>query len=122
MKTDKMSEASLCDFHQGPCLIQNQHVTISVNLNKPHAPSEALIHLDMMFSKPVTKVKAELKGRDMFMGIIPIQLYKQTLQQYSSELIYGRCSSGYMVWNLQIHYQLNNEIITSSLSFLADND
>ncbi|WP_434931871.1 hypothetical protein ACRWQM_08620 [Shewanella sp. HL-SH5] len=114
------ADTSLCDFYTGSCNQKVDNVEVQLTFKQPNAPSESPIDLSIQFSTPVTDVKMTVEGRDMFMGIIPVFLQKTNSQSFDAQLIYGSCSSNYMVWRANVSFE--HEGISRSVwfDFLAD--
>ncbi len=58
----------------------------------------------------------------MFMGIIPVKLSQLNEKQYSGQLIFGSCSSNYMVWRVFVSFKQNDELHVATFDFLADSN
>ncbi|WP_028772227.1 hypothetical protein [Shewanella waksmanii] len=114
-------DESLCQFSQGPCQQQIGELTVSLELTPTHAPSEKPIHLIVRTNHIVDQIDMQVKGRDMFMGIIPVNLQQQAKDVYQGELIYGSCSSNYMVWRAQVNVTTQGQTMSFWFDFLADN-
>ena len=114
-------DISLCSFKTGPCIKTVADVDIELSLNPWQAPSEQPIQITLHTSKPLSNVKVKLQGRDMFMGIIPVNLTQMGENGYNAPLIYGSCSSGYMVWSAVVSFEHNGVESFTTFDFLADN-
>ena len=101
-------DASLCQFTQGECKQNINGVTISLLLNPTHTPSEKPIKANVSFSEAVSDVSMNLEGRDMFMGVIPVKLSQMEKNQYQGTVMFGACSSGYMVWQVTVDFDIVN--------------
>ncbi|NMH63945.1 hypothetical protein [Shewanella salipaludis] len=118
----KISDPSLCQFATGSCRKNLDGVELQLALSPVDAPSERPLQLSLTASEPITSVQVRLEGRDMFMGIIPVKLKQVSGTQYSADVIYGSCSSGYMVWSAFISFDYRGKMHTLVFDFLADND
>ncbi|MGL5393275.1 MAG: hypothetical protein ACRDA8_18160, partial [Shewanella sp.] len=107
-------DPTLCAFQQGECVKNSGNVTLRLALTPPHAPSEKPITLKLLASAPITDVKIRLEGRDMFMGIIPVNMQQLDEMTYEGKLLYGSCSSGYMVWRGVIDFTQQGQTHTVS--------
>ncbi|WP_394131682.1 hypothetical protein [Shewanella maritima] len=114
---------SLCNFNQGECNQIVADLTVSLSITPEHAPSELPLNVKLNFSQDVENVKFLVEGRDMFMGIIPGSLHQvsDSKTQYEGELIYGSCSSNYMVWRMFVSFDYQQQSQTVLFDFLADN-
>ncbi|GIU47968.1 hypothetical protein TUM4438_28300 [Shewanella sairae] len=117
----KPIDTSLCNFKIGVCTKTVADVDIQLSLSPWQATSEKPLTLDINTSKAVSDLKVKLQGRDMFMGIIPVNLNQSTETDYNAELIYGSCSSGYMVWSAVVSYKVDGVEKFTTFDFLADN-
>ncbi|MCT7941788.1 hypothetical protein [Shewanella holmiensis] len=113
-------DLSLCDFYTGNCIKNVNEVAVQLSFAQPDAPSEKPIDLTVTFSNAVSDVKMSIEGRDMFMGVIPVFLNTDDKQTYQSQLIYGSCSSGYMVWRANITFDYQGVTRQVWFDFLAD--
>lgn len=114
-------DTSLCTFKSGACIKTVANVEIQLSLNPWHAPSEKPLTLIVNTSKPVADLKVKLQGRDMFMGIIPVNLDQSSETDYNANIIYGSCSSGYMVWSAIVSFKVDGIEKFTTFDFLADN-
>ncbi|CAM3966923.1 hypothetical protein SHAQ108633_05565 [Shewanella aquimarina] len=57
----------------------------------------------------------------MFMGVIPVILSETAKNTYKGTLIYGSCSSNYMVWRLIASFEIDGQSKAVMYDFLADN-
>ncbi|MCL1137314.1 hypothetical protein [Shewanella pneumatophori] len=117
----KPIDTSLCSFKTDVCAKTVADVDIQLSLNPWQAPSEKPLTLTLNTSKPVENLKVKLQGRDMFMGIIPVNLTQTDKTNYQGELVYGSCSSGYMVWSAVVSFTSGGEEVFTTFDFLADN-
>nr|WP_258406035.1 hypothetical protein [Shewanella acanthi] len=114
------NDASLCEFSRGKCLKSIGNINIELSMDPDDAPSEKPIKLNMLFSENVDVLSVRLEGRDMFMGVIPVNIHQMDKNHYQGQFIYGSCSSGYMVWRGFIDFNKNGEKYTAIFDFLAD--
>jgi hypothetical protein len=115
-------DPSLCPFSQGECIKQIGEMELTINVTPGNAPSEKPLTLKLLSSKPITDVQIRLEGRDMFMGVIPVNVRQIDETTYLGQFVYGSCSSGYMVWRGFIHFSENGESHTVVFDFLADDN
>lgn len=118
----KVPDASLCDFLRGECIKNVAGTELKFTLSPSHAPSEKPLTLKLLSSSSITNVQIRLEGRDMFMGVIPVNVRQLNEKTYEGQMIYGSCSSGYMVWRGFVSFTLNGESKAVTFDFLADNN
>lgn len=114
-------DPTLCDFQQGECVKNSDTVELRLGLTPTQAPSEKPLTLKLLTSSPITDVNIMLEGRDMFMGVIPVNVQQLDEKTYEGKLLYGSCSSGYMVWRGTIKFNHNGVPQRVQFDFLADN-
>ena len=119
--TDYPVDKTLCQFHQSSCDKQVDDLTVSFSLNPPHAPSEKPLTVTLSASAAIENVQMHIEGRDMFMGIIPVSLSASANNQFTGSLIFGSCSSDYMVWRVFVSFDYKQQPRTLIYDFLADN-
>ncbi|MFS1438671.1 hypothetical protein [Shewanella sp. 10N.286.48.A6] len=122
--TSDVIDSSLCQFQQGVCKLNVNSVDIMLMINPVFTPSEKPLSIDLHFSVPVTDVKMRIEGRDMFMGVIPVNLTAEknsNPNHYKGSAIYGSCSSNYMVWRALVNYSIDGKPQSTWFDFLADN-
>ena len=56
----------------------------------------------------VNKAEAKLVGKNMFMGYIPVLLTQTDKNELSGELLVVACTRPDMVWQFEIHVELND--------------
>jgi hypothetical protein len=56
------------------------------------------------------------------MGIIPVSLSEIKDNVYQGPVIFGSCSSNYMVWRVFVSFDYQQQTRTLMYDFLADND
>lgn len=118
--TQSVSDPSLCDFSVSACVKKLGEQQISLMLNPEYAPSEKPIHWQLGFDRPVSNLKLRVEGRDMFMGVIPMMPSATEGETFEGQLIFGSCSSGYMVWRVFVSWQQGTEQYSTWFDFLAD--
>ncbi|ABZ76755.1 conserved hypothetical protein [Shewanella halifaxensis HAW-EB4] len=116
----KHVDTSLCNFKSGLCAQTVADVVIQLSITPWQAPSERPLQLNLNTSAEVGNVKVKLQGRDMFMGVIPVNLAKIGKNDYKAPLIYGSCSSGYMVWSAVVSFEVDGVERFTTFDFLAD--
>ncbi|MCG9696680.1 hypothetical protein [Shewanella sp. Isolate11] len=112
---------SLCQFKQSECKQTIADLLISLTISPENTPSEKPLQIDLDFSKPVENLSGRIEGRDMFMGIIPVNLSQTSENHYQATTVYGSCSSNYMVWRLLVSFIYQGQPRTVIFDFLADN-
>ncbi len=118
----KVEDPSLCDFSRGECIKSVAGVELKFTLSPSHAPSEKPLTLKLLSSSAIRDVQIRLEGRDMFMGVIPVNIRELNEKAYEGQMIYGSCSSGYMVWRGFVSFTLNGEPKAVTFDFLADSN
>ncbi len=113
-------DQSLCDFHHTACKKQVGNTVISLRISPENTPSEKPLSVTLTSTEPLTNLAVRVEGRDMFMGVIPLFLDETSKNTYQGTLIYGSCSSNYMVWRLIASFDLNGENSVVMYDFLAD--
>ena len=111
----------LCQFIQGYCEQTVGDVTIKLLITPFDTPSEQPLTVNLISSETISDINIRIEGRDMFMGIIPITLNHISENHYDGQLIYGSCSSNYMVWRTIVSFNLRGQIKIVTFDFLADN-
>ena len=115
-------DPSLCQFSAVACVKQVGDIKLTVSLSPANAPSEKPLTLTLLASSPITDVQIRLEGRDMFMGVIPVNVKQTDEMTYIGQMVYGSCSSGYMVWRGFVSFNVNGETKTAVFDFLADDN
>jgi len=115
-------DTGLCNFQEKACTKTVDDIELSLRITPWDTPSEKPLSLSLNSSEPLENVKMRIEGRDMFMGIIPVNLSKDSETTYSAPLIYGSCSSGYMVWQAIVSYQQDGIEKFTIFEFLADSE
>lgn len=116
-------DPDLCQFYSSDCQkrLEDMALEVSLSLSQPDAPSETPFDFNLSTSQIVDNMTMRLEGRDMFMGIIPVRLTQQNDRDYSGQLLYGSCSSGYMVWNAIVTFNYLGQSHEIIFAILADN-
>ncbi len=112
---------SLCQFAQAPCQQTINGIDISLSITPEMTPSEKPLTVSLTFSEPVQLLGARVEGRDMFMGVIPLNLTETAESRYNGTLVYGSCSSNYMVWRMFVSFNVKGQQQHVMFDFLADN-
>ena len=120
VSTNAEVDNSLCDFSDGYCNAESGEITINLSLMPDFAPSEHPIDVKITGSQPISDVTMKLEGRDMFMGVIPVQIQASDDGSFSGQMIFGSCSSGYMVWRATVGFVHDGEQKYVWFDFLAD--
>ncbi|WOT03614.1 hypothetical protein [Shewanella youngdeokensis] len=120
--TSMVADPSICDFKNAACSKIKNGNKISLTISPWHAPSEKPLSLTLSSTEPLDDVSVRIEGRDMFMGVIPVNLTKTAKNTYNASLIYGSCSSNYMVWQAIVSYKQNGVNTFTTFEFLADKD
>jgi len=120
LKTPK--DSTLCDFSVGKCTQHVAGVAFDLLITPYNTPSEKPLSLELISSQPVNDLVLRVEGRDMFMGVIPVNLTKVNENLYNGQLIYGSCSSNYMVWRVFVTFTKEGRQHAVMFDFLADNE
>lgn len=115
-------DPSLCNFKSGPCTQSVADVDIQLTISPWQTPSERPLQLLINTSRPLSNVNVKVQGRDMFMGIIPVKLSQIDKNNHKGTLIYGSCSSNYMVWSAVVSYEIDGVEKFTNFDFLADSE
>lgn len=115
-------DPNLCDFKRGACIKTVDNMELTLSITPWNAPSEQALTLKLSSASAIENVTVRIEGRDMFMGIIPVHLTQTTKNHYQAPLIYGSCSSGYMVWQAIVSYKQAGHDKFAVFEFLADSD
>ncbi len=114
-------DKTLCQFHREVCNQDVNDLVVGLMINPVFAPSEKPLQIKLHFSAPVSDVQMRIEGRDMFMGVIPVNLQSVDEVNYTGTGIYGSCSSDYMVWRAFVSYSYQGQTQSTWFDFLADN-
>ncbi|MPY23903.1 hypothetical protein [Shewanella sp. YLB-07] len=115
-----VKDTSLCNFSQASCNKQVTGINLSLLITPFNTPSEKPLTIELASSEAINDVTMRIEGRDMFMGVIPVKLSKLNEKQYNGQLIFGSCSSNYMVWRAFVNFTKNGEPQVAIFDFLAD--
>nr|WP_283106189.1 hypothetical protein [Shewanella saliphila] len=114
-------DTTLCQFSVGECYKKVADLNVGLMLDPVHTPSEKPLNLTLKFSQAITNISVRVEGRDMFMGVIPVTLSAIENNQAHGTLIFGSCSSDYMVWRVFVTFDYQGQQRTLMYDFLADN-
>nr|WP_275974597.1 hypothetical protein [Shewanella algicola] len=114
-------DTTLCQFSAGECYKKVADLNVGLMLDPVHTPSEKPLNLTLKFSQAITNILVRVEGRDMFMGVIPVTLSAIENNQAHGTLIFGSCSSDYMVWRVFVTFDYQGQQRTLMYDFLADN-
>ncbi|WP_246028435.1 hypothetical protein [Shewanella atlantica] len=117
-----IKDTSLCDFRVGKCTQSVAGVRFDLLVSPYNTPSEKPLTLELISSEAVNDLVMRVEGRDMFMGVIPVNLTKVDENLYNGQLIYGSCSSNYMVWRAFVTFTKKGMQHAVMFDFLADNE
>ncbi|UJF20716.1 hypothetical protein [Shewanella sp. OMA3-2] len=120
-KTTLPTDPTLCQFSAGECHKKVADLTVKLMINPVHTPSEKPLNITLTSSQAITNISMRIEGRDMFMGVIPVSLSSVEDNEANGTLIFGSCSSNYMVWRAFVTFDYNNQPRTLIYDFLADN-
>lgn len=107
-------QLNLCDFSQGcQAEVFGQKLQIKAPKNT-QVLAETPIELQLGLGQGITLTKAYLKGKDMFMGTIPViftatDSTEPSTTQYLGELLLGACITEKMIWQLTLELDLNGQ-------------
>ena len=101
-----IQDDTLCQFSKGYCSKNVAGVDLGLLITPVSAPSEKPLIVKLNSSKEIDDLQVRIEGRDMFMGVIPLKLSKEGENEYKGELIYGSCSSHYMVWRVFVSFKI----------------
>nr|WP_299792759.1 hypothetical protein [uncultured Shewanella sp.] len=113
-------DPTLCDFKTGRCSQSVAGVQLELLITPYNTPSEKPLTVELIGSEALNDLVLRVEGRDMFMGVIPVNLTKVSKTEYNGQLIYGSCSSNYMVWRAFASFTKNGEQHVAMFDFLAD--
>ncbi|AQS36115.1 hypothetical protein Sps_00926 [Shewanella psychrophila] len=115
-----VEDISLCNFSQASCDKQVAGIDLSLLITPFNTPSEKPLTIELVSSEAISDINMRIEGRDMFMGVIPVNLSKLNENQYNGQLIFGSCSSNYMVWRAFVTFTKNGAPHVAIFDFLAD--
>ncbi len=116
-----VQDDTLCQFNLGYCSKNVAATNLQLLITPFNTPSEKPLNISIISSKEIDDLKVRIEGRDMFMGVIPVNMNKAGENIYKGELIYGSCSSDYMVWRAFVSFTQKGETKVAIFDFLADN-
>lgn len=122
VKSKFTKDVSLCDFYQGICRVNVDEDALTLNISPANTPSEKPLSVSVNLPESAELISARVEGRDMFMGVIPLNLSQTAKTEYKASLMYGSCSSNYMVWRMFVTYRNQGVEQTAMFDFLADNE
>jgi len=91
-----------CDYKEACEFISQQGKFL---LRIPNLPIKAEQWIDFELTMPnegITISQAQIVGKSMFMGVIPVSFSPLSALQYSSQALVGACMHDEMVWTLEI--------------------
>jgi hypothetical protein len=115
-------DETLCEFSEGECYQEVAGLQVGLLIDPVDTPSEKPLIVTLKSSQAITNVSMRIEGRDMFMGVIPVTLSEIQNNSYQGSLIFGSCSSNYMVWTVIVSFDYQQQPRTLMYDFLADND
>ncbi|QDE31258.1 hypothetical protein FH971_09875 [Shewanella polaris] len=115
-------DQTLCQFSTGECYKKVADITVGLMIDPVNTPSEKPLNLTLTSTQAITNVSVRVEGRDMFMGVIPVSLSSITDNEIHGNLIFGSCSSNYMVWRVFVSFDYQQQPRTLMYDFLADNN
>ncbi|MCL1112845.1 hypothetical protein L2703_04435 [Shewanella basaltis] len=113
-------DTTLCQFSSGVCYKKVADLSVGLMIEPVHTPSEKPLNVTLHFSQAITNIVMRIEGRDMFMGVIPVSLSAIQDNQVTGTLIFGSCSSDYMVWRVFVSFDYQGKSRTLMYDFLAD--
>ncbi|GGQ23890.1 hypothetical protein [Shewanella litoralis] len=114
-------DLTLCQFSAGQCYKNVADLKVGLMIDPVHTPSEKPLNITLKSTQAITNVSIRIEGRDMFMGVIPVALSSVTDNEAQGTLIFGSCSSNYMVWRAFVTFDYQQQQRTLIYDFLADN-
>ncbi len=100
----------LCNFKQS-CLFETEFGTIQLMTEnsqlKPESPVQFLLSLP---EQDIKIISAEMRGRDMFMGKIPLLFEPSEPNTYVSDTMIGACITDFMVWRINIKLEKSGKV------------
>ncbi|MGI2169994.1 hypothetical protein ACROAE_07320 [Shewanella sp. MF05960] len=120
-QTSFAEDLTLCQFSTGECSKNVADISVGLMIDPVHTPSEKPINITLKSTQAITNISMRIEGRDMFMGVIPVSLSSVTDNEAHGTLIFGSCSSNYMVWRAFVMFDYQNQQRTLIYDFLADN-
>ncbi|MGI2175461.1 hypothetical protein [Shewanella ulleungensis] len=114
-------DLTLCQFSTGECYKNVADISVGLMIDPVNTPSEKPLNITLKSTQAITNISMRIEGRDMFMGVIPVLLSSVTDNESQGTLIFGSCSSNYMVWRAFVTFDYQNQQRTLMYDFLADN-
>jgi hypothetical protein len=115
-------DKTLCQFSVGECYKKVTDLQVGLLIDPINTPSEKPLIVTLSSNQKITNISMRIEGRDMFMGIIPVSLSEIKDNVYQGPVIFGSCSSNYMVWRVFVSFDYQQQPRTLMYDFLADND
>jgi hypothetical protein len=115
-------DKTLCQFSVGECYKKVADLQVGLLIDPINTPSEKPLIVTLSSNQKITNISMRIEGRDMFMGIIPVSLSEIKDNVYQGPVIFGSCSSNYMVWRVFVSFDYQQQPRTLMYDFLADND
>jgi hypothetical protein len=115
-------DETLCQFSVGECYQEVADLQVGLLIDPVNTPSEKPLLVTLNSNQAITNISMRIEGRDMFMGVIPVSLSQIKNTSYQGSLIFGSCSSNYMVWRVFVSFDYQQQPRTLMYDFLADND
>ncbi|AZG73339.1 hypothetical protein [Shewanella livingstonensis] len=115
-------DTSLCQFSAGECYQNVADLKVGLLIDPVNTPSEKPLIVTLNSNQAITNISMRIEGRDMFMGVIPVSLSLIKDNAYQGALIFGSCSSNYMVWRVFVSFDYQQRPRTLMFDFLADNE
>ncbi|MFT6132398.1 MAG: hypothetical protein ACJAW2_001120 [Shewanella sp.] len=115
-------DKTLCQFSVGECYKKVTDLQVGLLIDPINTPSEKPLIVTLSSNQKITNISMRIEGRDMFMGIIPVSLSEIKDNVYQGPVIFGSCSSNYMVWRVFVSFDYQQQTRTLMYDFLADND
>jgi len=121
-KYDKQSVAQVsllrCDY-QVPCEFITEQGEFLLTIQDLPIKAEEWIHFNLATPNKNTQIThAEIRGKTMFMGKVPVTFTQVAEQQFSSKVILGACTTDEMIWTLEITTQYEDKENLLSFDFL----
>ena len=112
-KIDKTPKATTTDIscdYQTPCQLKNRYIDLSLSVTSPPIQAEEWIEFTLESVQSKFKiVKAQITGKSMFMGRIPVFFTEKTPQKYVAKTLVGACTTDKMIWQLGIDLEIKQD-------------
>lgn len=106
-----------CDYSTA-CEFTTKQGVFWLTVDNPPIKAEQWISLSLQSELSDWQVKeANIVGRDMFMGRIPVQFKANEKGKFSAQTMVGACTRDEMIWQLQIEVELQGKIEMLSYDF-----